>query len=326
MPSESILYGKFTTESDVWSYGVVLWEIYSYGLQPYYGYSNQEVISMVRARQLLPCPEACPSAVYSLMVECWHEQAVRRPSFLEIGHRLKIWFQSQKRSDQLENSSSCGGSSRKGSTFSVSATNRPSIPPSNSSQTSFCNNDTDSIKESRHHSLDRENKVNSKPHQNHHQHHHSLDRDHNNVKVLSTKSSQHSHNSGLPHCHNSSKSYLEKSNASLNSENADNISQHKKCHRSGRGSKEGKSHHHHHHHRSQKSDPKIPVGSFVPLPHKSTSNNSFSNTNFNINESPKPHVCDENGIRHTSFPRNSIGNLSQDIICNQESVSVRPTN
>lgn len=63
MPSESILYGKFTAESDVWSYGVVLWEIYSYGLQPYYGYSNQEVINMVRARQLLPCPEACPSAV-----------------------------------------------------------------------------------------------------------------------------------------------------------------------------------------------------------------------------------------------------------------------
>ncbi len=68
-------------------------------LQPYYGYTNQEVISMVRARQLLPCPEACPSAVYSLMVECWHEQAVRRPSFPEIGHRLKIWYQAQKRSN-----------------------------------------------------------------------------------------------------------------------------------------------------------------------------------------------------------------------------------
>lgn len=53
---------------------------------------------MVRSRQLLACPETCPSAVYSLMVECWHEQAVRRPSFAEIGHRLKIWYQNQKRS------------------------------------------------------------------------------------------------------------------------------------------------------------------------------------------------------------------------------------
>lgn len=68
-------------------------------LQPYYGYSNQEVINMVRSRQLLACPETCPSAVYSLMVECWHEQAVRRPSFPEIGHRLKVW-QNQKRSKQ----------------------------------------------------------------------------------------------------------------------------------------------------------------------------------------------------------------------------------
>merc|ERR1719295_2087667 len=46
MSAESMLYGKFTAESDVWSYGVLLWEIYSFGLQPYYGYSNQEVIEM----------------------------------------------------------------------------------------------------------------------------------------------------------------------------------------------------------------------------------------------------------------------------------------
>lgn len=138
MPAESILYGKFTTESDVWSYGVVLWEIYSYGLQPYYGYSNQEVISMVRARQLLPCPESCPNVVYQLMAECWHEQAVRRPSFLEIGHRLKIWYTAQKRSEQNENSSNCGGS-RKGSTFSIatSTNNRPSIAASSSSHHSL---------------------------------------------------------------------------------------------------------------------------------------------------------------------------------------------
>merc|ERR1719204_2829438 len=91
MPPESIMYGKFTTESDVWSFGVLLWEIYSYGLQPYYGYSNQEVIEMVRSRQLLPCPEDCPSRMYAFMVECWHEVPSRRPTFSEIHSRLRHW-------------------------------------------------------------------------------------------------------------------------------------------------------------------------------------------------------------------------------------------
>ena len=78
-------------ESDVWSYGVLLWEIYSFGLQPYYGYSNQEVIEMIRSRQLLPCPEDCPSRMYAFMVECWHEVPSRRPTFSEIHARLRHW-------------------------------------------------------------------------------------------------------------------------------------------------------------------------------------------------------------------------------------------
>lgn len=85
-------------------------------LQPYYGHSNQEVINMVRARQLLACPEACPTAVYSLMIECWHEQSVRRPSFAEISHRLKIWYQGQRKISNLPtdlNQSFQSNSSRK---------------------------------------------------------------------------------------------------------------------------------------------------------------------------------------------------------------------
>ncbi|XP_065079772.1 tyrosine-protein kinase transmembrane receptor Ror-like [Ochlerotatus camptorhynchus] len=202
MPSESILYGKFTTESDVWSFGVVLWEIYSYGLQPYYGYSNQEVINMVRARQLLPCPEACPSAVYSLMVECWHEQAVRRPTFPEIGHRLKIWYQAQKRSEQNEQTFN-----RKGSVLSVNNQRMSSqgnlnavTPSSSSSHQSLNRNPPMELRDQQqpnqshqprkhHHSLEREKILRTsqqQPHQqpphhhhhsrSHHQHHNSLDR------------------------------------------------------------------------------------------------------------------------------------------------------
>ncbi|XP_053613186.1 tyrosine-protein kinase transmembrane receptor Ror [Plodia interpunctella] len=94
MPPESILYGKFTTESDIWSYGVVLWEIYSYGLQPYYGFSNQEVIAMVRGGELLAAPSGCPAAVYSLMRDCWHHTPLRRPNFQEIVARIQEWIQS----------------------------------------------------------------------------------------------------------------------------------------------------------------------------------------------------------------------------------------
>ncbi|KAG6453049.1 tyrosine-protein kinase transmembrane receptor Ror [Manduca sexta] len=93
MPPESILYGKFTTESDIWSYGVVLWEIYSYGLQPYYGYSNQEVISMVRGGELLAAPAACPPPMYALMRDCWKHTPHRRPNFEEIVNRIQEWIQ-----------------------------------------------------------------------------------------------------------------------------------------------------------------------------------------------------------------------------------------
>lgn len=106
MPPESCLYGKFTTESDVWSFGVVLWEIFSYGLQPYYGFTNQEVIDMIRSRQLLPCPEDCPPHIYSLMIECWHEIPTRRPSFHELHTRLRSWQAFHLRNYTLESSNS----------------------------------------------------------------------------------------------------------------------------------------------------------------------------------------------------------------------------
>ncbi|KAM9821219.1 tyrosine-protein kinase transmembrane receptor ROR2 [Neosynchiropus ocellatus] len=91
MSPEAIMYGKFSTDSDIWAYGVLLWETFSYGLQPYCGYSNQDVIEMVRNRQLLQCPDDCPSWIYTLMLECWSEFQARRPRFKDIHTRLRSW-------------------------------------------------------------------------------------------------------------------------------------------------------------------------------------------------------------------------------------------
>ncbi|XP_070845895.1 tyrosine-protein kinase transmembrane receptor ROR2 [Chaetodon trifascialis] len=91
MSPEAIMYGKFSTDSDIWSFGVLLWETFSFGLQPYCGYSNQDVIEMVQSHQLLPCPDDCPAWIYRLMLECWSEFPVRRPHFKDIHTRLRTW-------------------------------------------------------------------------------------------------------------------------------------------------------------------------------------------------------------------------------------------
>ncbi|XP_073334480.1 muscle, skeletal receptor tyrosine-protein kinase [Pagrus major] len=87
MPPESIFYNRYTTESDVWAYGVVLWEIFSHGMQPYYGMGHEEVIYYVRDGHILSCPENCPLELYNLMRLCWSTQSSDRPSFSSI-HRI----------------------------------------------------------------------------------------------------------------------------------------------------------------------------------------------------------------------------------------------
>ena len=84
MAPESIISYRFTTESDIWSFGVVLWELFSYGAQPYYGLSNEDVMHRFREFVLLPCPLDCPASVYSLMNDCWNILPPSRPRFSSI--------------------------------------------------------------------------------------------------------------------------------------------------------------------------------------------------------------------------------------------------
>ncbi|XP_062567366.1 tyrosine-protein kinase transmembrane receptor Ror-like isoform X3 [Saccostrea cucullata] len=88
MSPESVKYGCFTNESDIWAYGVVLWEIYSYGRQPYYGHSNEEVVRFLDEGILLQRSEECPDTVYHIMLSCWKTDPKERHSFCRIHKHL----------------------------------------------------------------------------------------------------------------------------------------------------------------------------------------------------------------------------------------------
>ncbi|KAM8890940.1 insulin-like growth factor 1a receptor [Spinachia spinachia] len=89
MSPESLKDGVFTTMSDVWSFGVVLWEIATLSEQPYQGMSNEQVLRFVMEGGLLDKPEHCPDMLFELMRMCWQYNPKMRPSFLEIISSIK---------------------------------------------------------------------------------------------------------------------------------------------------------------------------------------------------------------------------------------------
>ena len=91
MPPEAIVYSKFTTQSDIWSFGIVLWEIFSSGAQPYYTLSNEEVIEYVTDEKVLRHPSECPNEIYDLMVDCWATKPNDRPTAAELHKALQNW-------------------------------------------------------------------------------------------------------------------------------------------------------------------------------------------------------------------------------------------
>ncbi|KAM4690060.1 high affinity nerve growth factor receptor [Rhinophrynus dorsalis] len=89
MPPESILYRKFTTESDIWSFGVVLWEIFTYGKQPWYQLSNTEAIECITQGRELERPRTCPTEVYNIMQGCWQREPQQRLNIKQIHAKLQ---------------------------------------------------------------------------------------------------------------------------------------------------------------------------------------------------------------------------------------------
>uniref|UniRef100_A0A673AYX9 Ephrin type-A receptor 6 n=1 Tax=Sphaeramia orbicularis TaxID=375764 RepID=A0A673AYX9_9TELE len=81
---EAISYRKFSSASDAWSYGIVMWEVMSYGERPYWEMSNQDVILSIEEGYRLPAPMGCPVALHQLMLHCWQKERNHRPKFTDV--------------------------------------------------------------------------------------------------------------------------------------------------------------------------------------------------------------------------------------------------
>lgn len=85
---EAIAFREFTSASDVWSYGIVTWEVMAYGERPYWDMSNQDVLAALAQDFRLPPPPRCPAALHRLMLQCWERRRSARPRFADIVRAL----------------------------------------------------------------------------------------------------------------------------------------------------------------------------------------------------------------------------------------------
>lgn len=97
---ETILKKKFSFKSDRWSFGVLLWEIMTFGSLPYGIYSHP--IKQITRGTILAQPNDCPDKVYELMIKCWRRCASERVTMSEMKKKLKILHQKEQQQQQQQ--------------------------------------------------------------------------------------------------------------------------------------------------------------------------------------------------------------------------------
>ncbi|KAK1157886.1 tyrosine-protein kinase CSK [Huso huso] len=86
---EALREKKFSTKSDVWSYGILLWEIYSFGRVPYPRIALKDVVPRVEKGYKMDAPDGCPPVVYDIMKQCWILDPLVRPSFRVLREKMQ---------------------------------------------------------------------------------------------------------------------------------------------------------------------------------------------------------------------------------------------
>ncbi|XP_044516845.1 tyrosine-protein kinase Blk isoform X2 [Gracilinanus agilis] len=99
---EAINFGVFSIKSDVWSFGILLMEIVTYGRIPYPGMTNPEVIRSLERGYRMPCPEMCPAELYSIISKCWRNRPEERPTFEYLQSVLEDFYTATEQQYELQ--------------------------------------------------------------------------------------------------------------------------------------------------------------------------------------------------------------------------------
>ncbi|ESO08582.1 hypothetical protein HELRODRAFT_110137 [Helobdella robusta] len=102
MALESLESFVFTLKSDVWSFGVLMWEVMTRGVTPYPDVEVFEIRDYLASGRRLRRPKFCPENVYNIMLACWNESAVQRPSFVDLVHDIEVTLNPPRKSDSPE--------------------------------------------------------------------------------------------------------------------------------------------------------------------------------------------------------------------------------
>jgi len=89
---EAALYKKFSIKSDVWSFGILIWELFTEGAMPYPGMNNHKVLECVERGYRMPPPDNCPDPLYNIMLSCWEHKPNNRPTFEYLKNQLEDYF------------------------------------------------------------------------------------------------------------------------------------------------------------------------------------------------------------------------------------------